>query len=880
MSGQLIGGVLGAAIGFFIGGPQGALYGYSLGSIAGGIIAPGSVDGPRLSDLKPQASEYGRPIPIVYGTTAMGGNVIWASDLVEEKGDGGGKGGGPSVTTFTYYANFAVAFCEGETTFGRVWAGPEKRLIWDGTTLEGGGSVRFYSGSEDQLPDPLIESYLGVGNVPAYRGTAYIVFERFPVIKDGNAIPFITAEVGAKAGGHGQTPLLVGPTLATPNFQPARAIVDPTTGWIWNVLDDGIQPAHSYSVTVINDATQEVIANFPGRPLAIHGGFIMSVTTFGGLVYVVSRQFASPADEAGNNDTVSNLAFVDVFYSGSANPDGSVNTMPAFSTSAVWGHLGRVRPIFYHLVGADVVATPENIRLTDPYGGGGAPLGVLADGTRVENLLTAEMPIYPTAAGTDGTRLWIAYSDSNNGPTTVAVYSDYRNFAETGTGQAGVAGYIGNAYQILGDMSYMGIAGSLGPTNQNFSVFDSSVVSASNPPVPLYSIAVPSALAGKAFDYDPKRKVFMSYLPNSMDWVSIDAASGVLTTHTLTVGPGDTSPAPSGIVTAITYSKKTDRYLLGASSNGGDTGTTIYVVNPDTFAVEGTYTFEAGGQLINPLLDPVTTQAGPPYVLSFDQHTVKRLYLGGAAVAAPMNLGDIVADLSARAGLASGQIDVGALTDMVDGYAIARQTTVRNAIDALRSAYYFDAVESSGKVKYVKRGGQSAAVIDESDLDARQYGSQPGDPLLATRQMEVELPRILNVNYMLAATDYSAATKVSKRLVGSSGQESTLDLSLVLSDTKAQEVADVNLHTAWVQRLQYGPFSLPRKYAFLEPTDIVTIKGYAMMLTKVTATPGGLLTCEAVAQDANTFIPHVVVTETPPAGKTVFVPGATTLELM
>jgi hypothetical protein len=390
---------------------------------------------------------------------------------------------------------------------------------------------------------------------------------------------------------------------------------------------------------------------------------------------------------------------------------------------------------------------------------------------------------------------------------------------------------------------------------------------------------MPSAGSGKAFDYDPKRQVFFSFQPNSMGWASVDAATGEVTDHILSIAPGDTSPAPTPYITAVSYSAKTDKYLFGANSGFAGTGTTIYVVNPDTGLTEGTYTFEAGGQMINPLLDPTANVSGPPNVLSFDQNNVKRLYLGGLAVATPMNLGEIVADLSERAGLTSDQYDVSALTDMVDGYAIAKQTTVRSAIDALRPAYYFDAVESGGLVKYVKRGGESIAVIEDDDLDAHLADSEAGDPLQTTRQMEVELPRILNVNYLLAATDYSAATKIAKRLVGSSGEETTLDLPLVLSDTKAQEIAEVNLHVPWVQRLTYA-FTLPRKYSYLEPTDVITVRGYDMILTKVTATPGGLLKCEGVATDSSHYVPHVVVTETAPTEKLVYVPGETHLELM
>jgi hypothetical protein len=198
MSGALIGGVIGGVIGFAFGNPQ---IGWMIGSTLGGLVDGRKNHGPELNDLRPQASEYGRPIPIVYSIMAVGGNVIWASDLVKTSDGDGGKGGG-SGTGPTYAANFAILICEGsgDKQLGRIWAGPEKRLVFDPSTqkLES-GSMRFYDGAEDQLPDPLMESHLGAGNVPAYRGYAYIVIENFDVSKsDGNRIPFLTIEVGQK----------------------------------------------------------------------------------------------------------------------------------------------------------------------------------------------------------------------------------------------------------------------------------------------------------------------------------------------------------------------------------------------------------------------------------------------------------------------------------------------------------------------------------------------------------------------------------------------------------------------------------------------------------------------------------------------------------
>src|SRR5205823_6909516 len=52
-----------------------------------------------------------------------------------------------------------------------------------------------YRGTPDQLPDPLIEGIEGTDNAPAYRSTAYVVFENFAIEKFGNRIPQLNFEV-------------------------------------------------------------------------------------------------------------------------------------------------------------------------------------------------------------------------------------------------------------------------------------------------------------------------------------------------------------------------------------------------------------------------------------------------------------------------------------------------------------------------------------------------------------------------------------------------------------------------------------------------------------------------------------------------------------
>ena len=196
-----------SAVGTVLGGvfgPVGALVGRGLGALAGGLIdnyalnalSPAThVQGPRLKDLQVQASTEGAPIPRIYGRVRLAGQIIWATRLEEvaHTERHGGKGGGPKVktTTYRYFANFAIALCEGPVArIERVWA--------DGKPLDveaDGIVMRFYPGDEAQSPDPLIVAKEGADNAPAYRGVAYVVFERLALEKFGNRIPQLSFEV-------------------------------------------------------------------------------------------------------------------------------------------------------------------------------------------------------------------------------------------------------------------------------------------------------------------------------------------------------------------------------------------------------------------------------------------------------------------------------------------------------------------------------------------------------------------------------------------------------------------------------------------------------------------------------------------------------------
>jgi len=205
----LVLGAAGAAIGGSIGGAilgvSAATIGGFIGSTIGSVVdswivsslAPTQrIEGARLDNLRITSATEGAVIPRLYGRMRIGGNIVWATDFREETktttqggGKGGGGGGKVKTTEYFYYSSFAVALCEGPITgIGRIWA--------DGKLLDTAGITwRWYPGDEAQMADPFIAAKMGTLNTPAYRGTAYVVFEDLPLGNYGNRIPQLSFEV-------------------------------------------------------------------------------------------------------------------------------------------------------------------------------------------------------------------------------------------------------------------------------------------------------------------------------------------------------------------------------------------------------------------------------------------------------------------------------------------------------------------------------------------------------------------------------------------------------------------------------------------------------------------------------------------------------------
>ncbi|MGO4917537.1 glycoside hydrolase/phage tail family protein [Pseudogemmobacter sp. W21_MBD1_M6] len=198
--GSAIGGSIGGSIlglsAAAIGGGIGSLIGTTIDSRLNASFAPDQrQEGARLDELRVTSATEGAVIPRIYGRMRVGGNIIWATDFrevySETRQGGGGKGGGGGVVVedYSYFASIAVAIATGPIGgVGRIWA--------DGSAFDVPGAIwRLHRGTETQMPDPFIEATMGAGLAPAYRGTAYIVFENLPLAIFGNRLPQLSFEV-------------------------------------------------------------------------------------------------------------------------------------------------------------------------------------------------------------------------------------------------------------------------------------------------------------------------------------------------------------------------------------------------------------------------------------------------------------------------------------------------------------------------------------------------------------------------------------------------------------------------------------------------------------------------------------------------------------
>lgn len=844
--------------------PIALLAGSLIGSVVGALL-PQSTSGNGLNDMRVTSSTYGQPIPKVWGTTRLGGNLIWAQNIQKTGsggkgfifggGGGGGStsGGGSSAPTFSWSG--AVGICVGPiTAILKIWA--DTKLVFDatgqsGSTLNKYNLVfRVYPGSEDQLPDPILEAMVGSGQAEAYRGMAYVVFDNIPLINYANRVPNWTFEVVSGVSTSVQQGI--------EGFVPGDYAVTGTTGTSalgdWNknrlfIFSEGNGKTNGIRAFKLDTGSEYLEANIQHIYGVLNGGNY--VTTNGGGAaclgfdgYIHLVQTPTPTCQMAKIDPDS-LTNVASFGIASGNASGSsgrgILSPGTISPIQVPSATGTTNFI---IAGAAAPNREVSVYCSDTMQFSGLAFNV------------TENRVLVTRGGHDAAEGWafaIGLDNYGPGPSSNPVGLYRINV------QAGADAYDATLFPTLTNSLI---------THEKMGTFSPSDV---DPDWTEFS-----NVQGAAFDQSDGNLILMVGTPTSSSptsntyayTIKIAADSGAI----IWAVPLNTNDP----LETAAHSDSIDQYGAAGLRNanivngtygflsyatdlgGGDTGTfPVYIFDTlggtmvrqewDGFYPKGAQVWDeqSGGILYfgdwsNPTALTVAVDNLENGVLKFlgefftglVGQTVEitsewtRIFVtGNSGDFVPLS--QVVTEICEMVNLQSTDLDVTDLTDdMVQGYAMAQQMTAKDALTPLAAVFSFDAVESDGLIKFIKRGNTPTVTIPSTNL--ARLESKLNSLVEETRIQEVDLPNQVNINFYDPSHDFQTASTYAKRPFNPtptmySNNTSTTDIPIVSTPALIRQAADRILYSTWANRTNYK-VKLPWDYLIYDPTDILTLQ--------------------------------------------------------
>lgn len=197
----------------------------------------------------------------------------------------------------------------------------------------------------------------------------------------------------------------------------------------------------------------------------------------------------------------------------------------------------------------------------------------------------------------------------------------------------------------------------------------------------------------------------------------------------------------------------------------------------------------------------------------------------GSATITDETLQSVVSAICLRAGLQASEFDVTALsaiTKPVRGLAISQSTSMREVLQILQSAYFFDAVLSD-KLYFKPQGGAALATLQYDQLGASSTPGGDPDPFSYKPVSELELPGTWALTYMNSDADFTRDTQTADRIGSFARTTKNTELPLAFTAAEAKAIVDVWRDTAIVTAIGSGSIKLLMTHANKEPADVLNV---------------------------------------------------------
>lgn len=224
----------------------------------------------------------------------------------------------------------------------------------------------------------------------------------------------------------------------------------------------------------------------------------------------------------------------------------------------------------------------------------------------------------------------------------------------------------------------------------------------------------------------------------------------------------------------------------------------------------------------------------------------------------------ICEDLCASAGLQPSDYNFANLSGLKNrGYVVNGRQSPRVALELLGRIHGAEFYEDDGVVRAVQRGTQTPIIVMADDLGVeegspRNESDAPLQLIDSTLRDEPGLPKTFEVKYFDPRRDGQSNLHREGRFVQRTERADTLDIPATLIPSEARLFAQRELYRLWTERNGFE-FSLPWKYGYLKPTDVVSVSlggfGYSVFVRQIAGTAPGVLRLTGVADEVSVYSP-------------------------